>query len=128
MKTKKQPRPAAGRSYHKAGSILWAMKGLWRMDRKFVCFAFATVPVAVVLPLVQAYFSKVLLDAIGAGESFSRLAAVCTGFVAGIALLHLLKEFLNSRCKKWQYYFTSQVQDEYLGRLGYETDCENLEK
>ena len=124
----KEKAPAAGRKYNKAGSIVWAMKGLWRMDRKFVCFVFASVPVAVVLPLVQAYFPKVLLDGIGAGEGFAQLAGVCLGLGMGIALLSILQNYLQEKPWGWLYYFTTLIQDMYLGQLEYETDYENLEK
>ena len=107
----KEKAPAAGRKYNKAGSIVWAMKGLWRMDRKFVCFVFASVPVAVVLPLVQAYFPKVLLDGIGAGEGFAQLAGVCLGLGMGIALLSILQNYLQEKPWGWLYYFTTLIQD-----------------
>ena len=92
MKKQKEKRPTIGRKYNKLGSLVWALKKLWSLDRKFVFFIFATVPVAVVLPLVQSYFSKVLIDSIGIGAEMAELVAICIGFSLAILALRLLKD------------------------------------
>ena len=60
MKNKKEKRQI-GRKYNNISSIFWALDRLWKLEKKYLCFIFAVVPVTVVLPLVQSYFSKVLL-------------------------------------------------------------------
>ena len=127
MKNKKEKRPAIGRKYNKLGSLVWALKKLWSLDRKFVFFIFATVPVAVALPLVQSYFSKVLIDSIGLGTGLAEVLSICVGFSLAILALRLLKDFINARCYARQYYPTMVIQNELGCINGYSTDYENTE-
>ena len=128
MKQQKEKRPTVGRKYNKLGSIVWALKKLWSLDRKFVFFIFATVPVAVALPLVQSYFSKVLIDSIGLGTGLAEVVSICAGFSLAILALRLLKDFINFRCYARQYYPTMVIQNELGAIAGYHTDYENTEK
>lgn len=128
MKNKKEKRPTIGRKYNKLGSLVWALKKLWSLDRKFVFFIFATVPVAVALPLVQSYFSKVLIDSIGLGTGLAEVLSICVGFSLAILALRLLKDFINARCYARQYYPTMVIQNELGCINGYSTDYENTEK
>lgn len=127
MKKQKEKRPTMGRKYNKLGSIVWALKKLWSLDRKFVFFIFATVPVAVVLPLVQSYFSKVLIDSIGLGAEITELVAICIGFISAITVLKLLGDFIDRRCWSRQYYPTLVYQRDIFSLYNYYTDFENTE-
>jgi len=127
MKKQKEKRPTIGRKYNKLGSIVWALKKLWSLDRKFVFFIFATVPVAVVLPLVQSYFSKVLIDSIGLGAEITELVAICIGFISAITVLKLLGDFIDRRCWSRQYYPTLVYQRDIFSLYNYYTDFENTE-
>mgnify|MGYP003300379053 FL=1 len=64
------------KKYSKIGSLVWALKKLWKLDWHFVGFIFLSIPVTVVLPLVESYFSKVLIDEIGKGVSFGNLVVL----------------------------------------------------
>ena len=116
------------RQYSRISSIVWAMKKLWELDRSFVFFIFASVPVAVILPLVTAYFPKVLLDRIGAGRTLSELFAVAAGFLFTARALSILKEFIDGRCNARSYYPTCVYQTEMSAFQDYRTDFENTEK
>ena len=80
--------------YSKIGSLVWALKKLWKLDWHFVCFIFLSIPVTVVLPLVESYFSKVLIDEIGMGVSFQNLVILIFGFSVVILLLKILDRFV----------------------------------
>lgn len=127
-KVKKQKSSQVGRKYNKLGSLVWAMKRLWKIDRAFVFFIFAMIPVNVIYPLVQSYFAKVLIDRIGLGAQFGELAAICVAFTTAILIFKLLSSFINSRCRSRQYTPTSIVQGEMYTQVSYETDFENTEK
>lgn len=127
MKKQKEKRPTIGRKYSTLGSIAWALKKLWRLDRKFVFFIFATVPVAVALPLVQSYFTKVLIDSIGLGAEITDLVAICVGFISAITILKLLGDFIDRRCLSRQYYPTLVYQRDIFSLYNYHTDFENTE-
>lgn len=116
------------KKYSKLSSLVWAMKKLARLDKLFVFFIFATVPVAVISPLVKSLFSKTLIDEIGAGKSFQNLVITAALFISAIFALELLQKYIYSRCKARRYYPTTIYQNE-MGRFqNYETDFENTEK
>ena len=116
------------KKYSKIGSLAYALKKLWRMDKLFVFFMFAIVPIAVVQPLLNSFFSKELIDRIGGGATFAELTRFTVSFLLPLVFLELLRGLLNSRCRARRYYPTSIYQTE-MGRIyHYETDFENTEK
>ena len=116
------------RKYSKIGSLIWALKKVWKLDWHFVCFIFLSIPVAVVLPLVKSYFSKILIDEIGMGASFSYLVMLIFVFSGMILLLQILDGFIGCRCYARHYYPTCVYQAELSDMECYETDYENIEK
>lgn len=116
------------KKYSKLGSLVWAMKKLARLDARFVLFIFATVPVAVVTPLVKSLFSKMLIDDIGVGKNFKELVITVSIFIGIIFVLDLLQRYIQSRCKARRYYPTTVYQNDMDRFQNYETDFENTEK
>lgn len=114
--------------YSRLGCIVWAIKNLWRLDKSFVFFIFAAVPIAVVSPLVSSYFSKYLIDSIGAGKPFADLAWIVVFFITASFTLNVLSNFINARCSSRRYYPTCVFQTEMGYTQGYKTDFENHEK
>ena len=114
--------------YSKLGCLAWAIKNLWRLDKSFVFFIFASVPVAVITPLVGSYFSKYLIDSIGAGKPFSDLALIVAFFIMASLVLDILNDFIDKKCSARRYYPTSVYQSEMNYEQGYKTDFENTEK
>lgn len=125
MKKKKKDQK---KKYSKLGSLVWAMKKLAQIDKNFVFFIFATVPVVVISPLVKSLFSKTLIDEIGAGKSFRNLVITVAVFIGIIFVLDLLQKYIYSRCKARRYYPTTIYQNEMSRFQNYETDFENTEK
>lgn len=116
------------KKYSKFGSLVWAMKKLAQIDKNFVFFIFATVPVVVISPLVKSLFSKTLIDEIGAGKSFRNLVITVAVFICIIFALDLLQKYIYSRCKARRYYPTTIYQNDMSRFQNYETDFENTEK
>lgn len=115
-------------NYSKIGCVAWAVKNLWQLDRPFVFFVTASIPVAVVLPLAGSYFSKELIDRIGAGTPFPELAVLVLFFVLVFILLDQTKYYLDSKCEGRRYYPTSVHQTKTRAIESYYTDYENTEK
>ena len=90
--------------YSKLGCLVWGIKNLWRLDKSFVFFIFASVPVAVITPLVGSYFSKYLIDSIGAGKPFSDLAWIVAFFITASLVLDILNDFIDKKCSARRYY------------------------
>ena len=114
--------------YSRFGCLVWAIKNLWRLDKSFVFFIFAAVPIAVISPLVSSYFSKYLIDSIGAGKPFADLAWIVIFFITASLTLNVLSNFINARCSSRRYYPTCVYQTEMGYTQGYKTDFENHEK
>ena len=114
--------------YSRFGCLVWAIKNLWRLDKSFVFFIFAAVPIAVISPLVSSYFSKYLIDSIGAGKPFADLAWIVVFFITASLTLNVLSNFINARCNSRRYYPTCVYQTEMGYTQGYKTDFENHEK
>lgn len=115
------------RNYAKTGCIVWALGRLWRLDRNFVFFVFASVPVAVILPLAGSYFTKTLIDSIGAGTTFSEIIPTIFGFIFAFILLDQMKSYIESEVQGRQFYPTFVYQNEMGAMEHYQTDYENNE-
>lgn len=116
------------RKYGKVSSIVWAVKRLWRLDRKFVLLFLAGVPLALLYPIMSPYFSKELIDRIGAGAGFLELVVVTAAFFLAFILFDLLSYFVKARCQGRRYYPTMVYQVEMNAVHDYQTDYENTEK
>ena len=128
MNAPSEKNPKEKRKYSTMSCLSWALKKLWRLDRRFIGFIVAAIPVTVISPLVSSYFSKELIDRIGAGAPFGQLAALVLVFILLILALDLLRSFLASKCNARRYYPTSVYQTEMSVISGYQTDYENTEK
>ncbi len=116
------------KKYSSISSIAWAVKKLWRLDRRFLLLAFAASPVKVAIPLVGTYFSKILIDRIGEGTAFGRLCVICLSFVMVQCLLSVLKIFLDGRCQARHYTPTLIYQSHLWEEVYFRTDYENTER
>ena len=115
------------RKYSRVGSIVYALKRLWRIDKSFVFFMFALAPFAAFTPLVGQWFSKVLIDRIGAGAEFGELFGIVAAFVLAVTLLTVIQNFLNSQCGGHRYYATGIYQLEKMRESTYNADYEATE-
>ncbi len=128
MRERKKEEQKKKSTYSAVSSFAWAARKMWRLDRRFVFFVFAAVPVAVVSPLVQAWFSKVLIDRIGEGTEFWGLARVVFVFVLLLLLINICSDFLSAGKNARRYYSTDVYQAEMSAIGDYKTDFENTEK
>ena len=64
----------------KMKALLWGIRKAWHTTRAQILFSLACAPMEVLIPLVQSYLTKVLLDQVGSGADMRRLAAICAGF------------------------------------------------
>ncbi|MBQ8551886.1 MAG: ATP-binding cassette domain-containing protein [Clostridia bacterium] len=116
------------RKYSRIGSIVWALKRLWGIDRRFVFFIFAAIPFIVAVPLFSSYFTKLLLDALERGAGYAELVGIVVGFMLGFIMLDHLRALLNTRVSSRQYYPSDVYQTEMLAFVRHDMDYENNEK
>ncbi len=117
-----------GHSYSKISCIAWAVKNIWQQDCRFLFFVFASIPVAVVMPLIGSYFSRELIDSIGEGAAFSELTILVAAFILALFLLDQSKAYLDSKCEGRRYYITHIHQHRISDIESYQTDYENTER
>ena len=116
------------KKYSVLNSLWWALKWLHRIDHRFLLVLLANIPFAVLTPLAASYVSKVVLDILGTGAPFARVALTVTVLLLGLLVLRLLASLVSARCDARRYYPTGIVQLE-MGRFIYEgMDYENTEK
>ncbi len=116
------------KKYSSVSSIAWAVKKLWRLDRRLLILAFAAAPLKVAIPLVGTYFSKSLIDRIGEGTVFGRLCVICLVFALAKLLLTVLKMAMDRRCHARRYAPTLDCQSHFWENIRYQTDYENIER
>ena len=116
------------KKYSSISSIAWAVKNLWKLDRRLLLLAFLEVPVKVAIPLVGTYFSKILIDRIGEGTAFGRLCVICLVFVMVLGALAVLDMALGSRCWARRYFPSMVFQSRIRETVDFRTDYENTEK
>ena len=116
------------RKYSRISCLVWAIRRLWQLDRNFMFFVLAGVPVAVIIPLVSSYFSKELIDRIGEGSSFSELTIVVVVFLGVIFFLHQFRFFMERKCQGRRHYPTSVFQTEMSDWEAIHMDYENIER
>lgn len=114
--------------YSRTDSLAWAMKWLWRLDKGLIFFGLAAVPVALAGPLLESYFSRILIDRIGAGRTFEELAALVVSFLLLALALRILERFLQGKSFARTFYPTLVCQEEIGEELNYRTDYENTER
>ncbi len=124
----RHPASEKRRKYSAVSCFAWVLEKQWRLDKPFLFFVLAGVPLTVVSPLVQSYFSKELIDRIGAGAAFAELAAVAAFFLGISFLLQQSQFFLDRKCRGRRYYLTNVYQTEMDVWEKYWMDYENTEK
>ena len=124
----KTEKKRAKRKYSRISCLSWAIRRLWQLDRNFMFFVLAGVPVAVIIPLVSSYFSKELIDRIGEGSSFSELTIVVVVFLGVIFFLHQFRFFMERKCQGRRHYPTSVFQTEMSDWEAIHMDYENIER
>lgn len=120
--------PKKERKYSTFSSLAWAIKNLWEIDKRFVFFIFANVPISIISPLITSYLSKYMIDSIGMGEPFSKIAWIVVAFIMTTLVLDMLNNFMHMSCYKLNYYPSNIYQSKMAFFESYEVDYENTEK
>lgn len=96
--------------YSMHSNIAYALGNIWRWDKAFYLFFIPSIPLEVLLALAAAYFPKVLIDAVEAGQSVGNLALAIGMYFGGILAIGLLKSFCASRLQMRQYNLSNLYQ------------------
>lgn len=116
------------RKYSRAGCIIWALKNQWQLDKAFMFLALASIPLAVVSPLTNSWFSGRLIDCVGAGAPFREIIRLVVFFMAVLIGLDQAGAYLDRKCQSRRYYPSGIYQARMDAFEKYWTDYENTEK
>lgn len=123
----KKSKPSDHKRYNPVGSLVWALKRMWRMTPLYCLSFFVFIPISILLSVIADYFPKVLIDALGDGRSFERIAILVVLYMGMRLAIQIFNEFLKSRQFAWKLSVTGQYQLEIWHKEDI-TDCENLDR
>ena len=96
---------------HILPNVHYALKNIWKWDKKFYWFFIPTIPFAVILPLAAAYFPKVLIDSVGSDKSLQSIILIVGIYFAALLMVTLMDQYCTSRLSMRQYNITLHYQN-----------------
>lgn len=114
------------KGYSRMGSILYALKNIWRIEHGYLILILVGGPLTMISPLVNSFFTKVLIDELSIGATFSRVMQVTIGFLLLLLCLRLLERFVLCRYDARRYYVTTVYQTR-MSHKHFTTDYQNTE-
>ena len=114
-------------NYTHIGSLLWALKRMWKLERVILIFVFLNIPFRVGAPLATSYFGKVLIDILEKGSTFSEFAVIVVSCMCGILLLEFLEVWTRCGYTSRRLYVTHVYQMEMGALVNDEMDYETTE-
>lgn len=67
--------------YNTFSNIAYAVGNIWRWDKVLLLFMLPGIPLAIVMPIASNYFTKILIDSVGAQRSIRELILIiCVWF------------------------------------------------
>lgn len=83
--------------YNVVQNISYVLKNLWEWDRKAIMFSVIQIPAFVVLPLLNLYLPKIVLDDIERNISIEKICFHIITIVGSILLINLITKYLSSK-------------------------------
>ena len=112
--------------YSTSANIMYLIKNIWKWDKKLFFLCMLKIPVTVIIPLLQIYLPKILIDSVSKNMSISKLIGNIGIPIIGIIFLNVLLNAVSSEIepKKINYRLN------YLRLFTYkmlDTDYENID-
>lgn len=123
MKTKK----SESKKYNPVSSLLWALRNMWKINWKLCLAFFVGIPFNILGRLAGDYFPKVLIDMLGLGQPFGRIALLILAYMGTLLLLDIINYFIQTRKRASRYSITTPYQHAMWHKDNI-TDCENHER
>ena len=115
------------KKYSRMGSIMYALKNIWGINRMHLVLVLIGGPIVMLNPLVNSFFTKVLIDELTLGSTFARVAMVTVIYSLLLSCINLAGKFVLSRLDARRYYVTSIYQSK-MEQKHFTTDYQNTEK
>lgn len=109
-KNKDKKEPDIKNKHGKLSNLWWAIKNMWRMDKFYLLFAIPGIPIAIITGIAASYFPKLLIDMLGSGEGFAKIAVTAVVFLGGMLLLTLIDNFASAKCWGKRYTVSNRYQ------------------
>lgn len=114
------------KKYSRMGSILYALKNIWGINRMYLVLVLVGGPILILNPLVNSYFTKVLIDELTMGSAFGRVTFVVVSYALLLSVIRLAGQFVMTRIDARRYYVTGVYQYR-MERKHFTTDYQNTE-
>jgi len=92
-------------------NIRYALSNIWKWDRAFYLFFIPRIPLAVFLPLMATYFSKVLIEAVETKQSVKTVVLIIAVYFSAFLCINLFNSFCQSRLQMRQYNLSCLYQN-----------------
>lgn len=119
MKTKKS-------KYNMFSNIAYALCNIWKWNKSFYLFFIPSIPLAVLLPLAETYFPKILIDSVETKQSITKIILIISIYFGGMLIINLFNNFCGSRLSMQQYnislLYQHAISEKYM-----RTDYSNID-
>ncbi len=99
------------KKYKLFSNIRYALSNIWKWDKAFYLFFIPSIPLAVILPLAEAYFPKVVIDSIEGGQSLYAIGTVILIYFGALLCVNLFNGFCSSRLEMRRYNLSCLYQN-----------------
>ena len=119
METKKS-------KYNMFSNIAYALCNIWKWNKSFYLFFIPSIPLAVLLPLAETYFPKILIDSVETKQSITKIILIISIYFGGMLIINLFNNFCGSRLSMQQYnislLYQHAISEKYM-----RTDYSNID-
>ncbi|MEA4833146.1 MAG: ABC transporter ATP-binding protein [Oscillospiraceae bacterium] len=112
--------------YNLLSNISYALKNIWRWDKAFYLYFIPSIPFSILLPLVEIYYPKIIIDAVEGKQSIPTIIMIVMIIGAMMLFINLINSFCGSRLAMRQYNFSTMYQHEITEKF-MRTDFSNTD-
>ena len=105
------------KKYTITSNIRYALKNIWSWDKMFYFWFFPAIPLEVIVPLMENYFPKLIIDGIEAKVSIKQIAGIIVLFFILLFLADTWKRFCKSKRDSRRYYLSNMYQYKIIEKL-----------
>lgn len=107
-------------------NIAYALCNIWKWNKSFYLFFIPSIPLAVLLPLAETYFPKILIDSVETKQSITKIILIISIYFGGMLIINLFNNFCGSRLSMQQYnislLYQHAISEKYM-----RTDYSNID-
>ena len=107
-------------------NIGYALKNIWKWDKTFYLFFIPTILLAVLMPIANTYYPKLLIDSIESKQSIENIVLINSIYFGALLIVTLANSFCNNRLQMRRYslsiLYQNAINEKYM-----RTDFSNVD-